>query len=271
MKRIRNLSPAPAWARPRLSQDPAEKTWTCPTCGIVPPLAFADGWYARRPCACERAAREAEETRQLAAELALARQALTYTWLGRAWAEPALASNTFATFQRERQPVAVATTRAFVEAVVQEPPQAVATRPQVTLALYGSYGTGKTHLLAAIANAVSAAGRSCRFASTTLLFGAIQERLAHKMDYLDLYRRAIAAPLLLLDDVDKLKPSEFREETLYTILNGRSVAGLPLAITSNRPPDELTPWVGGAGCSRLMAGLIPVPMEGPDYRLEAQA
>src|SRR5690348_11930251 len=154
MKHIRNLSPAPAWARPRLSQDPAEKTWTCPTCGMVPPLAFADGWYARRPCACERAAREAREVAQLRAELLQARAALTYTWLGRAWAEPGLASKTFETFQRERQAAAFDLALTFVA------------HSQGVLALYGSYGTGKTHLLAAIANAVSAAGRTCRFAST---------------------------------------------------------------------------------------------------------
>ena len=41
--------------------------------------------------------------------------------------------------------------------------------PQGTLVLYGSYGTGKTHLLAAIANAVASRGQTCRFASTTLL------------------------------------------------------------------------------------------------------
>lgn len=259
MKRVRSLYPAPAWALPRLSREPQDKTWTCATCGIVPPLAFADGWFARRPCACERAAREAEETRKLAAELAEARKAHTYTWLGRAWAEPHLAAKTFETFRSARQPLAAATARAFAE------------RPQGTLVFYGNYGTGKTHLLAAIANATAARGQLCRFASTTLLFGAIGERIAQGGDYLDLFRRATSAPLLLLDDLDKLKPSEFREETLYTILNGRSVAGLPLAITSNRPPDQLTPWIGGAGCSRLMAGLIPVPMEGPDYRLEGQA
>src|SRR5205823_5881762 len=142
-------------------------------------------------------------------------KALTYTWLGRAWAEPGLAAKTFETFHSTQQPIATATTRAW------------ASRPQGILALYGSYGTGKTHLLAAIANAVAARGQACRFASTTLLFGAIQERIQQGEDYLDLFRRATSAPLLLLDDLDKLKPSEFREETLYTILNGRSVSGLP--------------------------------------------
>lgn len=259
MKRTRELYLAPAWAFPRLSRDPQEKTWTCPTCGVVPPIAFSDGWYARRPCACERTAFDAEQTRKLAEELAQARRALTYTWLGRACAEPALSAKTFETFQSERQPIAAATARAYAE------------RPQGILALYGSYGTGKTHLLAAIANAVASRGQACRFASTTLLFGAIQERIGQGEDYLDLFRRATSAPLLLLDDLDKLKPSEFREETLYTILNGRSVSGLPLALTCNNAPDKLAPWIGGAGCSRLMAGLIPVEMSGPDYRLEGRA
>src|ERR1700694_594853 len=143
MKRVRNLYPAPSWALPRLSREPAEKTWSCPACGVVPPIAFADGWYARRPCTCERAAYDAEQPRQLAAELVQARRALTYTWLGRAWAEPGLADKTFASFRRERQLAA------------GEMAQAFASSPAGTLAFYGSFGTGKTHLLAAIANAVT--------------------------------------------------------------------------------------------------------------------
>jgi DNA replication protein DnaC len=257
MKRLRNLYPAPAWALPRLSRQPHEKTWRCPACGVVPPIAFADGWYARRPCACERAAREAEQTRQLAAELAQARTYLTYTWVGRAWAEPGLAAKTFSSFQQNRQPLAFGLAQTF------------AANPTGSLVFYGSFGTGKTHLLAAIANAVTTAGQVCRFASVVSLFDAIGERLGQREDYHDLLRRAIQIPLLLLDDLDKLKPSEFREETLYKILNGRHTAGLPLALSTNCAPDELTHWIGGAGCSRLMAGLIPVPMYGPDYRLEA--
>src|ERR1700694_3863115 len=239
MKRVRNLYPAPSWALPHLSREPGEKTWSCPQCGVVPPIAFADGWYARRPCAGERAPREPKQTRQLEAELVQARRALTYTWLGRAWAEPGLADKTFASFLRERQPAA------------WEMAQAFASSPQGTLAFYGSFGTGKTHLLAAIANAVTTAGRICRFASVVSLFDAIGERIAQREDYHDLLHRATRAPLLLLDDLDKLKPSEFREETLYKILNGRHTAGLPLAPSANSAPDALTRWIRGAGWSRV--------------------
>jgi len=258
VKRVHELLPAPAWMLPRLSRNAAEKTWTCPACGVVPPIALAEGWYARRLCRCERAAFDAWQLRQLQEEQRQVRTALTYTWLGRAWSEPGLAAKTFAIFQPERQPEAYALAQAF------------AVHPEGTLALYGSFGTGKTHLLAAIANMATAAGRTCRFASVVSLFDTLQERIQLGQDYHELLRQAIEAPLLVLDDLDKLKPSEFREETLYKLLNGRCNAGLPLAISSNNAPNDLERWVGAAGRSRLMQGLIPVLMNGPDYRLEMQ-
>src|SRR5207248_8788053 len=92
---------------------------------------------------------------------------------------------------------------------------AFAKQPKGTLALYGSFGTGKTHLLAAIANAQVERGHTCRFASVVSLFDALQERIQQGQDYHDLLRQAVQVPLLILDDVDKLNPSEFREETLY--------------------------------------------------------
>jgi DNA replication protein DnaC len=258
MKRLHERLSAPTWMQPHLSRIAEEKTWTCPKCGMVPPIALADGWYARRLCRCERAAFEAEQLRQLQEEQSQALTALTYTWMGPAWSEPELAAKTFATFQSERQPEAYELAQAF------------ALDPVGTLALYGAFGTGKTHLLAAIANAVTATGRTCRFASVVSLFDALQERIQFRQDYHELMRRATRAQLLVLDDLDKLKPSEFREETLYKVLNGRSTAGLPLALSANSAPDELVRWIGEAGRSRLMAGLIPVRMAGPDYRLEVK-
>ena len=259
MHRLRECLPAtPAGFVPWMSQNPAEKTWTCPRCGTIPPVAFANGWYSRHMCACERVALEAQEREALRDEQRLARQASTYTWLGKAWSEPALSANTFATFKRERQPAAFDLAQAF------------ASLPVGVLAFYGDFGTGKTHLLAAVTNAHIATGKACLFASVVSLFDAIGERLEQRQDYQDLLRRAIQTPLLALDDIDKLKPSEFREETLYKLLNGRCTAGLPLAISSNSTPAELERWVGKAGRSRLMQGLIPVPMNGQDYRLEVQ-
>jgi IstB-like ATP binding protein len=249
MKKLRDcfrLPAAPTALRARMSRDPAEKTWTCPTCGVILPLAFAEGWYARRPCRCEEAARVAREIAHLRAQTERARAVLTYTWLGRAWAEPGLAAKTFATFERERQPQAFDLAYAFAE------------QPQGTLACYGSFGIGKTHLLAAIANAQVERGHTCRFASAVSLFDALQERIQLGQDYHDLLRQAIRAPLLILDDVDKLKPSEFREETLYKLLNGRSVAACRWrsprtthpthSCAGSGKPDARGSWLASSRC-----------------------
>src|SRR5690349_7333398 len=107
MHRLRECLPVvPSGFVTWMSQEPAEKTWTCPKCGTIPPVAFASGWYSRRMCACERAAFEAGEISLLREEQRSAREIYAYTWLGKAWAEPALTINTFATFRRERQPAA---------------------------------------------------------------------------------------------------------------------------------------------------------------------
>jgi DNA replication protein DnaC len=142
-------------------------------------------WHclARRLCRCERAAIGAQQLRQVREEQRHERTALTYTWLGRAWSEPGLTAKTFASFRRERQPEAYALAQVF------------AARPEGTMALYGAFGTGKTHLLAAIANAVTSAGHSCRFASVVSLFDALQERIQLGQDYHELVRQAIGTPL----------------------------------------------------------------------------
>ena len=256
MKKLRELLPAPGWALKLLSRNPADKTWICSHCGEISPIALAEGWYARRMCSCERAADEAQQVQQLREELKQARTASTYTWLGRTRSDRTLSEKTFANFRRERQPSAFERARAF------------AACPSGILSLYGSYGTGKTHLLAAIANTRNATGQACLFASVVSLFDSIGERIERSEDYHELLRRAIQTPLLLLDDIDKLKPSDFREETLYKLINGRGNADLPFALTSNFAPHELGRWIGNAGCSRLMVGLIAVPMVGSDFRLE---
>ena len=259
MHQLRDLIRAPAAARKYLSQDPAEKTWTCPVCGLIPPFALAGGWYARRRCACEREAEERQAIQTLQHLSGQAQVVRTYTWLGPAWSEPGLAEKTFATFRRERHPQAFDLAHSFAQ------------NPQGVLALYGSYGTGKTHLLAAVANHLGTTGTPCLFASAVTLFDAIQDGIQQNQDYHQLVRRGIQTPLLLLDDIDKLKASEFREEVLYKLVNGRTTAGRPLAISSNCTPWELERWVGKAGRSRLMTGLIPVQMNGADYRLEVQS
>ncbi len=243
----------------RRSKNPADHIWQCPICGNIPPLLLSTGWYVRRPCACQRLNWQKQEPhplpRTLDEALRLAQQGQTYTWLGREWADGGLRQQTFATFHRGRQPKAFDLARQF------------ALNPSGALALYGSYGLGKTHLLAAIANVRNDVGDCCLFASAVTLFDAIQVRISRDEDYSGLLRRAITTPLLLLDDVDKPKTSEFRQEMYYQIIDGRSKAGRSLVISFNCALLELGRWIGGAARSRLFVGLTPVHLTGDDYRM----
>lgn len=259
MQPIQRVLPSALLERGLLSQDADALTWSCPTCGTIRPGRWTAGWFYRRLCPCQREAleqqRRQEEQQQMWHVLAEQRRRFVYGWLGSSWPQKGLEGKTFASFDRTEQPEAF------------EQVQAWTRQPQGTLLLYGSYGTGKTHLLAAIANTRREQGKAVLFASAVTLFDAIQERIRQEQDYHDLLKQAIAAPVFLLDDVDKPKPSDFRQEMYYQILDGRTRLGLPTALSCNGSPAGLDRFVGGAARSRLMQGVLLVEMSGQDYRL----
>lgn len=239
------------------SLDPATKTWTCSQCGVIPAkeLKRAPGYYIRQSCPCEERLRQQQASDRERTERQRQNLEQTYAWIGREWADSALAKKTFATFTRTCQPKAFETAYTFAQ------------QPRGVLVLFGNYGVGKTHLLAAIANACSKRERPGLYVSAVTLFEVLQERIQQNRDYHDLLKRAIHAPLLLIDDLDKPKASEFRESIYYHLIDKRTLAGRPLAISSNVPPLELEHWIGGAARSRLLMNLLPVEMQGSDYRL----
>lgn len=241
--------------RHHASANPGEKTWVCPICGTILPREIKPGLYLRRLCVCEERRRETREREAIRQQIQAEQRTQTFTWIGREWVEPNLERLTFATFDQAKQ------TKAFEQA------QAFARAPRGTLALTGSYGTGKTHLLVAIANARREANQPCLYVSAVTLFEAIADRIHHEQEHQPLLQRAAKTPLLLIDDLDKPKPSEFRESVYYFLFNQRSRAGLPLALTCNCHPQELDRWVGGAARSRIMQGMVPVLMNGSDYRV----
>jgi DNA replication protein DnaC len=143
-------------------------------------------------------------------------------------------------------------------------------RAYVALALFGPYGVGKTHLLAALANEVGSGEKPCLYVSAITLFEVLQERIRQGREYHGLLKRAIHTPLLLMDDLDKVKPSEFRKSIYYLLIDKRRLAERPIALSCNVSPPELERWIGKAARSRLMMDLWPVEMQGPDYRTQSK-
>lgn len=222
-------------------------------CGEIAPIETRPGRYVRRSCACERAAVAQAGSNTVSWNEKQIQE--TYAWLGLKWSDAMLAKKTFATFQADRQQEAFEMARAFADIMAG------------TFILHGPYGTGKTHLLAALCNELRKRGKSTLFVTAPKLFTVIQERVSLRESYVPLITKAIRTPLLVLDDIDKAKHTDFREEVYFAIIDERVKLGLPMAISTNRLA-ELKDFVGGAVASRLGIGQISVEMTGEDYRKE---
>jgi DNA replication protein DnaC len=92
------------------------------------------------------------------------------------------------------------------------------------------------------------------------------------------YKRALrsidaqkAMGALVLDDLDKLKPTESALQPLYVAINGWVERPLPLLVTCNRSPDEIAAWAGQtfgeALASRLLGYCQVIEVRGRDRRL----
>lgn len=179
----------------------------------------------------------------------------SYGWLGGNWTNSGLQKKLFRDFQGEEQKEALEAVKAFAQTL------------KGTLVLYGPFGVGKTHLLAALCNYLNTHGENNtpRFVTSPNLFASISHHMSKNWDYADLIYNAATCSLLILDDVDKAKWSEFREETYFAIIDQRVNQGLPTALSTNRL-TELETFVGGAVASRLSIGQIAIEMTGQDYR-----
>lgn len=243
-----------------LPTDPQEATWQCETCGPVKPHGYdVKGviHYSRvSACRCQIEAKERKEKERQHQQWLETQVKQTYGWLGSRWENSALNKKSFETFKPDKQPEAYETARCY------------AMSPKGTLILYGSFGTGKTHLLSAVCNeALVKHNVTSLFALAPDLFGAIQWRMQHNEEYASLIDQAARVRLLVIDDIDKAKWTEFREEVYLSIIDKRVNRELPTAISTNRL-DELASFVGGAVASRLQIGQIAVEMIGADYRKE---
>ena len=237
-----------------------EALWTCEKCGDTPAPRAAPAFnrYLRGHCACykEMVARQRyEEERRARMERDHHHCEYTYAWLGGRWTDREMAARTFAGFTAARQQKAYDDVLDFADSMAG------------SLVLFGSFGTGKSHLLAALCNEMRARDHASRFTTAPKLFGAIQACINENTSYTSIIMRAINTPLLVIDDIDKAKWSEFREEIYFEILDSRATAGRPTAISTNQL-DLLPKYVGGACASRLSIGQVACEMVGDDYRKE---
>jgi chromosomal replication initiator protein len=117
------------------------------------------------------------------------------------------------------------------------------------LYIYGPEGSGKTHLLTALCNAVGGRYFSFRDADTLYFDDYRTEGLSRLADLF------ADAPALILDDLQLLPDNQEVRVELWELFNAFYTSGRKIAIAGLTPPKEL-PHLDGHLTSRLLWGLV---------------
>jgi len=227
-----------------------------------PDGGFMDRWWDQAPFVCPPCAarQDREHAERQAAEEASEQASRVYLRLRRSGLPDALAPDGMAGLDG-RHPVAA---KAAGEWAAGRLPG---------LALTGPVGTGKTTLAAAAARTMLAS-RQVAWTSAPILFARLGSGLGSdaRDEALSVLHGKTA---LVLDDVDKARPTEYGAEQIFAAVDQRVTHGLPLLVTSNLSVGEIARrWpepFGEAIASRLAGYCRVLLLDGPDRRTEAAA
>jgi DNA replication protein DnaC len=137
------------------------------------------------------------------------------------------------------------------------------------LLLQGSFGCGKTHLAASVANEAVSLGIPTLFLTVPDLLDSLRASFdSEDVSFEDRFDQIRRAPLLVLDDFGTQSATEWGREKLFQILNYRYINRLPTVLTTNLALEELD----GRMRSRLndTALVRQIMMHAPDYRHAAE-
>ena len=109
------------------------------------------------------------------------------------------------------------------------------------LLITGNYGTGKTHLAAAISNQLIREGIPVICMTMIDLLAKIKQTFdrsddATEAEIMKIYEEV---PLLVIDDIGSEQPTEWGSTKIFSIINARYEAYMPVIVTTNYAGDEL--------------------------------
>lgn len=137
--------------------------------------------------------------------------------------------------------------------------------------LTGGYGTGKTHLAAAIINEMIKQNIVGAFVVVADLMRLIRRSFDEKenVDLQKVFDTVKKSELLVLDDLGAEKSSDWVREQLFILINARYENMLPTVITTNKKLEELAEnnVLGQRIASRIAEMTDGVMINVDDYRL----
>ncbi len=111
--------------------------------------------------------------------------------------------------------------------------------------LKGDYGTGKTHLAAAIGNFWQDMGLEVLFVTVPDLLDYLRQTYspASSTTFDRRFHEVRNAPLLILDDLGTESATAWAKEKLFQILNHRYITPMPTVITTSLATDKIDPRI----------------------------
>ena len=148
-----------------------------------------------------------------------------------------------------------------------ESAKAYAADPDGWLTLFGGTGVGKTHLAIAIASARRELGFPVFFAFVPELMDYLRYtfRPDSGVAYDNVFDQVRNAPLLILDDLNNERLTDWAYERLYQIVVHRHNSRMPTVITSPADITDMSGPISSRAQDSTTGALIR--MEAPDYRI----
>lgn len=136
------------------------------------------------------------------------------------------------------------------------------------LLLYGNVGSGKTYAACEVANALIDQGIPCLVTNFARIANTVFGMNEGKQAYYDSFNKF---PLLVVDDLAAERKTEYMGEIIYTVIDSRVRANLPIIVTTNLTSEELknpADMTYKRIYSRLLGCCFPLEVKGKDRRLQ---
>jgi DNA replication protein DnaC len=143
-----------------------------------------------------------------------------------------------------------------------------------SLMLWGDPGNGKTHLAAAVRNHLRGKGKIVVFMCVPELLAKIRSTFGgrSKESEAEIMRGLMSCELLILDDIGAEKLTDWVQDVMFRIIDGRYRTSKPTMYTSNLSPNDLRDRLGQRIYDRVIECSLAIENKATSYREEkAQA